>query len=348
MSVWTDWDPLEEVVVGDCYSPGVLDWSIDPALQESFNTVLAETKQDLDNLALLLQTLGVQVHRPHVHDYQQGIELSSFSVPCPTSPMVPRDQYLVYGDTIYQTYTSMNDRYFDSLAYYNIFKRLFDQGHNWISQPLPNLRDLPKDKNWMSQGSLIYNHLYHNQLLWHTATMFKCGDRLITNTAGPGSQSGLDWMRRNLPADVVVENHGTAMNAWGHIDHGFFMINDDTVICVDQTFVPKCLRNKTVYEIKQYLPTALPSMYTAPVNALLDDAKGYEQVVVFDSNVLVVDSTNIVFDRDMPRLFDFLATLNVKCHVATLRHRHFWASGTHCSTLDIRRRGNKRKIINEV
>ena len=51
MSVWTDWDPLEEVIVGDCYAPGELDWSVDPALQQSFNTVLAETKQDLDNLA---------------------------------------------------------------------------------------------------------------------------------------------------------------------------------------------------------------------------------------------------------------------------------------------------------
>ena len=347
MSVWTNWDPLEEVIVGDCYAPGTLDWFVESELQDSFNIVLDETKQDLNELAVLLQQLGVQIHRPQVHACRHSVDLATFSVQCPTSPIVPRDQYLVYGDTVYQTYTSMTDRYFDSLGYYNIFQRMFDQGHNWISQPLPNLRDLPPEKNWSNQGSLIYNHLYHNQLLWHTATMFKCGDRLITNTTGPGSQSGLDWMRRNLPADTVVENISTTMRNWGHIDHGFFMIDDHTVICIDGEFVPTCLRDKRIHEIHQYLPKEMVDPAT-PIDRLLDPSKGYEQVVAFNTNVLVIDSHNVVFDNNMPKLFEFLASLDVKCHVAPLRHRKFWAAGVHCSTLDIRRRGQKRKIINEV
>jgi len=347
MSVWTDWDPLEEVIVGNCHAPGALNWFIESDLQDSFNTILAETKQDLDALASLLQQLGVKVHRPQVHDYQHSVDLATFSVQCPAGPMVPRDQYLVYGDTVYQTYTSMTDRYFDSLSYYNIFQQLFDQGHNWISQPAPNLRNLPPEKNWSNQGSLIYNHLYHHQLLWHTATMFKCGDRLIANTQGPGTQSGLEWMRRNLPADTVIENVSTTMRNWGHIDHGFFMIDDHNVICVDREFVPECLRDKHIHEIHQYLPKEMVDPAT-PIDRLLDPSKGYEQVVAFDTNVLVVDSHNVVFDNNMSELFEFLASLGVKCHVAPLRHRKFWASGIHCSTLDIRRRGNKRKIINEV
>ena len=347
MTVWTEWDPLEEIIVGDCYKPGDLNWSVDSAVQDSLNQILVETKQDLDALSTLLQTLGVKVHRPKVQNYQHSVDLSSFSVQCPTAPMIPRDQYLVYGNTVYQTYTSMTDRYFDSLGYYNIFRRMFDQGHNWISQPPPNLKNLPAVKNWSNQGLLIYNHLYRNQLLWHTATMFKCGDRLITNSAGPGSQAGLEWMRRNLPPDTVIKNVNTKMHNWGHIDHGFFMIDDDTVICVDKMFVPECLRNKITHEIYQYLPKEIVD-FSTPVDQLLDPSKGYEQVVVFDTNVLVVDSHNIVFDSNMPELFKFLATLNVKCHVAPLRHRKFWASGIHCSTLDIRRRGQRRKIINEV
>lgn len=348
MSVWTNWDPLEEVIVGDCYATGSLNWFVEPALQDEFNNILEETKQDLDALASLLSEMGVQVHRPRVHDYQHSVGMATFSVPCPTAPIVPRDQYLVYGDTVYQTYTSMNDRYFDSLGYYNIFQSLFEQGHNWISQPPPNLRNLPPEKNWAyNQGSMIYNHLYHNQLLWHTATMFKCGDRLITNTAGPGSQSGLEWMRRNLPANTVVENTGTTMHNWGHIDHGFFMIDDDTVICVDREFVPECLRDKTVHEVYKYLPKqhTSPDM---PINSLLDPSKGYEQVVVFDTNVLVVDAHNVIFNNHMPELFDFLASIGITSHVSAVRHQNFWALGIHCMTLDIRRSGNKRKIVNEL
>jgi N-dimethylarginine dimethylaminohydrolase len=177
--------------------------------------------------------------------------------------------------------------------------------------------------------------------------MFKCGDRLITNTAGPGSSTGLEWMRRNLPLDTVVENTNTTMCNWGHIDHGFFMIDDDTVICVDREFVPECLRNKTLHEIHQYLPKEIIDPAT-PLSCLLDPSKGYEQVVAFDTNVLVVDSHNVIFDSNMPELFEFLATLNVKCHVAPLRHRKFWAAGIHCVTLDIKRHGNKRKIVNEI
>jgi len=347
MSVWTNWDPLEEVIVGDCYAPGDLDWFIEPALQNACNSILEETKQDLDNLAVLLQNLGVRVHRPRVYNHTKSVDIAAFSVQCPMAPVVPRDQYLVYGDTVFQTYTSMTDRYLDSHSYYDIFKRLFDQGHNWLSQPAPNLRNLLPGRNWMNQGHIVYNHLFHNQLLWHTATMFKCGDRLIANTTGPGTESGLAWMKRNLPLDTVISNANTKMDNWGHIDHGFYMIDDDTVICVDKMFVPECLRNKTIHEIYQYLPKE--TVYSStPVSELLDPSKGYEQVVIFNTNVLIVDSNNIVFDQTMPELFEFLATLNVKCHVAPLRHRKFWAAGIHCVTLDIRRRGNKRKIVNEI
>lgn len=347
MSVWTEWDPLEKVIVGDCYDPGALDWFIEPAFQDEFNTILSETKLDLDNFSILLQDLGVQVYRPRVFNYSKHVDIANFAVQCPMAPIVPRDQYLVYGDTVFQTYTSMTDRYLDSNSYYDIFKQLFDQGYNWISQPAPNLRNLPSGKTWMNQGRMIYDHLFHNQLLWHTATMSKCGDRLVVNTTGPGTQSGLEWMRRNLPPDTVIDNYNTTMHNWGHIDHGFYMINDDTVICVDKMFVPECLRNKIIHEVYEYLPKQTVDTST-PIHQLLDPSKGYEQVVVFDTNVLVVDSNNIVFDQHMPKLFDFLSTLSIKCHVAELRHRAFWAAGPHCVTLDIKRQGQKRKIINEV
>ena len=56
MTVWTEWDPLEEVIVGDCRPtyPGV------PELDK----ILTETKEDLDNLASTLSALGIEVVRP--------------------------------------------------------------------------------------------------------------------------------------------------------------------------------------------------------------------------------------------------------------------------------------------
>jgi hypothetical protein len=353
MSVYTEWDLLEEVIVGDCYSPGDLDWCIPPDHVDEFNNILTETKSDLDAMAALLTGLGVKVHRPTVHRYSNSITLGKFVIPTPISPMVPRDQYLVYGDTIYQTYTSMPDRYFDSLSYYDIFKHMFAQGHNWISQPPPMLYDLHKNYAWVSldpevnKGHLVYEKLYKEKLLWHTATMFKCGDRLITNTRGPGSQLGLQWMQRNLPENIIVHSNNILEN-WGHVDHGFFMTDDDTVFCVGNKFVPECLSNKTVYDITPYINSSKLKVNEHMLSALLEDSKGYDQIVAFYGNVLVIDSHNIVMNEANPELIEFFATKQITCHISPFRHTGFWFGNIHCLTLDIKRRGNKRKIIDEV
>jgi N-dimethylarginine dimethylaminohydrolase len=246
----------------------------------------------------------------------------------------------------------MIDRFFDGRSYYDIFKTLFENGSNWISQPMPNLWPMTDSKKWMDNysnlGRMVYHRLYAKHLLWHTATMFKCGEHLITNTQGPGSQSGLAWMQRNLPANTIVSANSDALQNWGHIDHGFFMTDDDTVFCVDRSFVPEVLQNKTIHEIKSYFPPEKKQRIVQNFEHLLDESKGYEQVVSFNTNVLVVDPHNVIFSDHHAVLFDHLMFLGVRCHVAPLRHRAFWAAGIHCVTLDIKRRGNKRKIVNEV
>ena len=356
MSVWTNWDPLEEVIVGDCHAVHALDWYVPEAKQSAFNQILEETKQDLDSLAALLQSLGVTVHRPLVPNIQQNIQLPTFSIKCAVAPVVPRDQFLVYGSTVYQTFTSMPDRYIDSLSYYKIFCSLFKKGHNWLSQPAPNLFDIPNDVDWTQQGETVYKKILHERVLWHTATMFKCGDALITNTAGPGTALGLEWMQRNLPPNTVVANYDTTQKNWGHIDHGFLMIDDNTVICLDPEFVPKVLRDKNMICVQQYLPVnqstqparTVLSNSLQNIHGLLDEAKGYVQVTNFDLNVLVVDSNNIIFGSYRPELFAHLKQHGITCHYSEFRHNKFWYAGIHCVTLDIKRRGQRRKIINEV
>jgi hypothetical protein len=77
----------------------------------------------------------------------------------------------------------------------------------------------------------------------------------------------------------------------------------------------------------------------------LENWRGYVQEVCFDLNVLVIDRHNIVFARHLPNLFAKLKALQIDCHVIPQRHYLFWEGGIHCSTLDIKRKGTKRKII---
>lgn len=354
--VYTEYDQLTEVIVADSYAPGDLDHLFSNKSLSSFNRILQETKQDFDNLANFLSSGGIKVHRPDVLKYPEHIALSGFNVKFPMGPTVPRDQYKVQGTSILQTYTSLTDRYFDGLSYYNIFSELFDQGYNWVSQPPPRLVNVtPEDLWYVNDGP--YHTKLKDRLLFHTATMFPVGDKIIINSNGPGNDMGLEWLKRNLPEFEFVKNEGTRAGNFGHIDHGFIMVDDETVIHGGIDWVPKALRHLKLIDAEQFVPKPNTAQYKKDyieaggryelewIDKYLDNWRGYNQDVCFDLNVLVIDRNNIVFGRELPELFAYLKTFGIECHVCNQRHMLYWEGGIHCSTLDLKRNGKRRSII---
>lgn len=360
MAIWTEWDPLEEIIVGTCppenfYDNVIQDERSLPLLQ----TILRETREDLDNLSKTLEGMGVKVHRPKNLPFERGIDIAGFKIKNPVAPIVPRDQYLVYGEKIVQTYTSMPDRWLESLAYYDIFRELFQQGHEWVSMPPPLLDNFPDNSIWYSDSFGRYHCVMADRLLWHTATMFKCGDALITNTRGPGNDLGLEWMRRQFPEARILANRSTVQDNIGHIDHGFFMTDDETVFAEKEFWAPAWVtKNKDVTYLHDLVDTPDFANYDQAfresegkfsydyLNTWMSEWKGYVQEVAFDFNVLVVDSKNIFISNAQPKLQEMLDKRGITAHVSPIRHNHFWDGGIHCLTLDVKRRGERRKVIN--
>lgn len=352
--IYTNWDPLTDCIVGWVPKTIPAHWQIEPDVKPFIETVFRETHEDLNNLAQLLESFGVRVRRPTATTIPPT-HINGFNIEHAMLPAVPRDQYLVYGETIYQTYTSMPDRYFDGLAYYDIFRELYQQGHNWISQPAPTLTDL--EKHYFAIGGDIYFRRHKDLLLWHTATMFKCGDALITNTSGPGTQLGLEWMQRNTDARIIEANNTVNVNNWGHIDQGFYMIDDDTVIAKSEAHVPQVLRNKRIIEIAKHVDDFRIDRYTETLErsygkytldywkTYLNQYSGYDQEVAFELNVLVVDSKNVIVVNNQPGVQELVKPLGVTLHTAPLRWCLFWESGPHCVTLDLSRKGVRRQIV---
>jgi glycine amidinotransferase len=351
---YTEYDPLESVIVGDTYAPGDVDHLLNSNASQ-FNKILEETKQDLDSLADFLKQGNINVLRPTVYRYD-SVTMPKFDIQLPMAPVVPRDALLVIGNTIMQTYTSYTDRYFDSVSYYAIFEKMFREGYRWISQPQPMLTNLNTEHDWFVSDR-TYKDKLSDRVLWHTATIYRAGDAVIVNHEGPGSATGLEWCRRELPEFKFYNNTGTRFKGFGHIDHGFIMIDDDTVIHAGLDWVPECLRKKKLIDVSDCLPALKLDRYVQDyaqarnkmdvewLDKYLENWRGYVQEVCFDLNVLVIDRHNIVFARHLPDLFAKLKTLQIECHVIPQRHYLFWEGGIHCSTLDIKRKGTKRKII---
>lgn len=354
--IFTEYDPLEEVIVGDCYAPGDLDHLFKNNSLKSFNKILAETKEDFNNLADFLKQGNIKIHRPEVLQYPEHIKLSEFTVNFPMAPTVPRDQYKIQGEKILQTYTSLTDRYFDGLSFYKIFSNMFSQGYNWISQPAPPLVPVTPDDLWYCNGG-PYKTKLNDRLLFHTATMFPVGDKIIINSEGPGNELGFNWLKKNLSEFTFIENKGGLAENFGHIDHGFIMIDDETVIHSGIEWVPHCLRHLNMIDAEQFIPKPSTKQYKQDyieaggryevkwIEKYLNNWRGYNQDVCFDLNVLIIDRNNIIFGRELPDLFRYLKKFNIECHVCEQRHMLYWEGGIHCGTLDIKRRGNIRSII---
>jgi len=341
----------------NCNNPGDFDWFLDDNVKPKFNLILQETKEDLQSLADYLQKLNIEVFRPTPTVYNSSIDIAHFEIPNPASPIVPRDQYLAYDNKIIQTYTSMVDRYFDSFSYYHIFKEMFDRGYNWISMPPPALKNISENEKWWINGLDIYHAQMADKVLWHTATMFKLGDSLITNVNGPGNHLGLEWMKRNLSDTLIMPNADTHQQSYGHIDHGWFMTDDDTVFCVDKSWVPLVLQNKKIIELYEYFDpfddhkffmdySSTNGKYSLEwLDKWLNGWKGYSQECFFDTNVLVLDSNNILFTNEQPKIFNLMESMGINCHVVPQRHAFFWEGGVHCLTLDLVRDGSVRTIV---
>ena len=145
--IYTEYDPLQSVIVGDTYAPGDVDHLLHKGNTSQFNKILEETKQDLDLLSDFLKQGNIEVMRPHIHNYD-SVKMPQFDVQLPIAPVVPRDALMVMGKTIIQTYTSYTDRYFDAISYYPIFEKMFKEGYRWISQPAPMLINLNTKDDW--------------------------------------------------------------------------------------------------------------------------------------------------------------------------------------------------------
>ena len=153
--VWScnEWDPLEEVIVGNPLrarfphaDPSTRlaeypDRPVSEIPQGPFpDWIIEETEEDLNAFVEVLEGQGVTVKRPETWPHEQKFstihwESEGYYNYC------PRDIMLVIGDQIIETPNVIRSRFQESFSYRKMLLEYMTAGARWYSAPKPMLLD---------------------------------------------------------------------------------------------------------------------------------------------------------------------------------------------------------------
>lgn len=350
VSSHNEWDPLEEVIVGDLTNAtiprdraaeicGASQAAI--ALQPLFagirypRVVLRRAQQELDEFVAMLEREGVRVRRPRPLPFHRRYA-SPFWFSRGYSCAAPRDVFLIIGEEIIEAPMSWRSRFFESLSYRRLMLEYHRAGARWTSAPKPELSDALYEPEWHMRGE-SETILTEHEPVFDAADVVRCGRDLFAIRSNTANQSGIDWLRRHLNRngdayrvhEIPIRNQHAM-----HIDHHFIplapgrvLVNPEWVVIERlQELVPP-LRHWEILEAPQ--PDG-PSHISAACSKWLN------------MNVLNLDEKRIIVERDQPSMIAALSRWGFEPIPCAFKHYASFGGAFHCATLDVRRRGELR------
>lgn len=350
---YTEWQPLEEVVVGRLTGGVFPTWqrsmrdTIPPNAWHVFqerggsplpsDQVLA-AEAELEGLVAALESEGVTVTRPEPVN-----QSASFATPNWTSDgglyaAMPRDLLTVIGDTIIEAPMSWRCRYFEHEAYRPLVKSYFRGGGKWLQAPRPQLTD--ELYTWDVPAGPFLNGNGHNgngnghhrwavtefEPVFDAADFMRFGHDIVGQRSHVTNDFGIEWLRRALGDEFRVHS---------------IEVNDPHAMHIDATIAPLA-PGKLLVHPERYVPNELFrdwEILEAPAPTLPADWPMYFCSPWVSMNVLSVDEHTVVVERHEEPLIEALTAWGFRCIPLDFRHVYSFGGSFHCVTLDVRRRG---------
>ena len=345
--VWScnEWDPLEEVIVGNPLharfptadpSTRLAEFPGRPLAeipQGPFpDWIIEETEEDLNAFVEILEKQGVTVKRPETWPHDQKFstihwESEGYYNYC------PRDIMLVIGDQIIETPNVIRSRAQESYSYRAMLMEYFRSGARWYSAPKPMLLDSLFDVDMDKPTPR------NDEPAFDAANVLRLGRDLIYLVSGTGNELGGQWLQRILGDDFRV--HFLKDVYYGsHIDSTFVALRPGLMLCN-----PGRLTDDTLPEIlKQW-----DVIYSPPMeNTDSFDADYLSRSIGskwIDMNLFSISPDLVVVDRDQTALIRLLEKQRIDVIPHKLRHSKMLGGGYHCVTLDIRRTGTLQRYF---
>lgn len=346
-----EWDPLEEVIVG-AGIPETL-----PAVDLTFKMFfhdniqfaneriinhqidkryIAEHNEDLEAFADLLTSLGVCVRRPKTPNIIQKVKTPNWSSAVYPSLNV-RDLSIVIGNEIIETPVSCRWRYYETDYLKHLFLEYFNAGAKWTSAPRPLLTDYSFDMSHILQANdgQIDQLVRHTspmdcgpEIMFDAANIMRFGQHLLFNASSLNMKLGVQWLHRHLGEHYKIWECNITDN---HIDS-----------CILPLRPGLCL--VTHPDICDQLPLELQSwdmILVEPIDREREVKNGLRLASTkIELNVFSVSQELIICHPEYERILNKkLKPYGITAIGSHMRHCELFSGAHHCTTLDVRRRG---------
>lgn len=351
INVFTEWDPLEEVVVGNIgqWTEIHPDFSFRLYYQDNLKNVFLENsiklqqrlihqrQEDLDSMAQVLKGRGIKVFRPDPLEKLlpfQTPEFKDWPSPCHN----PRDQFLIIEDQIIETSCQWRKRYFENDLLRAVLLKQFKEGAHWVTSPRPVMNERSFDLiHIKTHGELPSGWQESEQdleIMFDGAQCLKFGKDVVMNVCTKNHQLGFEWLKRHLKgrfrlhAVDLTDNHIDGMMM--PLAPGKLLINSGSMASqLDK--LPDFLKKWDIIrapdvskETQKENEVALASQHIN-INVLPLSPK---ETLIFDD-----------IDGKSNALYELLHSHGITPVPVRMRHCRLFDGGVHCASLCLNRRG---------
>jgi N-dimethylarginine dimethylaminohydrolase len=340
-----EWDPLEEVIVGNplrarfpfadrsTQLAEFPDRSLEEIPQGSFpQWIIEETEEDLNEFVAVMEQLGITVKRPETWPHEDKFstihwESEGYYNYC------PRDIMLVIGNQIIETPNVIRSRAQESLSYRKLMIDYLKSGAKWYCAPKPmlldSLFDVDMDKPMPRNDEPAFD----------AANILRFGRDLLYLVSGTGNEFGGQWLQTILGDDFRI--HFLKDVYYGsHIDSTFVALRPGLILCnparINEQTLPEFLKQ---WEVIYSPPMESTDRFDADY---LSKSIGSKWI---DMNLFSINPDLVVVDRDQTALIKLLEKQGIDVIPLKLRHSKMLGGGFHCITLDTRRKGTLQRYF---
>lgn len=336
VSVFNEWDPLEEVIVGRADNAQIakcdkglfaveyrelgLPFKVPSGRYPQ--RCIDETNEDLEELVKNFERLGIVVRRPDAFDHSR-----MFATPDWNSDgqynYCPRDLFVCAGETIIESPMTLRARQFETISYRDILLDYLRSGSRWISAPKPRLLD---SAYRVPEGAEIA--LTESEPIFDAANVLRIGRDILYLVSDSGNKLGAHWLQTALGSEYKVHAFDSLYSG-SHIDTTLTLVKPGLIVACAE----RVNKNNLPYLFKNWDVIFLSEVHDIGYTTI-----PYASVWI-GMNFMMINPELAVVDKNQPKLIKELEKRRVNVLPLQLRHARTMGGGFHCVTMDVRRKG---------